>query len=52
MKRTENSFDVKRVLSVIERYSLALYLLDDYDHQKTRQYMFLVMKKILHLWKY
>lgn len=33
MKRTENSLDAKQVLSVIEKYSLALELLDDYDHQ-------------------
>lgn len=33
MKRTENNSDAKQVLSVIERYSLALDLLDDYDHQ-------------------
>lgn len=29
----ENSFDAKQVLSVIERYSVALDLLDDYAHQ-------------------
>ncbi len=33
MKRTESSLDAKQVLSVIEKYSLALDLLDDYDHQ-------------------
>ena len=33
MKRTENSLDAKQVLSVIEKYSVALDLLDDYDHQ-------------------
>lgn len=33
MKQTDNSFDTKQVLSVIERYHLALDLLDDYDHQ-------------------
>lgn len=33
MKHTENNFDVQQVLSVIERYSVALDLLDDYDHQ-------------------
>lgn len=33
MKRTENSLDGKQVLSVIERYSTALDLLDSYDHQ-------------------
>ena len=31
MKRTENSLDAKQVLSVIEKYSLALDMLDDYD---------------------
>lgn len=34
MKRTENSLDAKQVLSVIEHYSTALDLLDDYDHQR------------------
>lgn len=29
----EKSFDAKQVMSVIERYRLALDLLDDYDHQ-------------------
>lgn len=33
MKRTENSLDAKQVLSVVEKYSVALDLLDDYDHQ-------------------
>ena len=33
MKRVENSLDTKQVLSVIERYSNALDLLDAYDHQ-------------------
>ena len=33
MKRTENALDSKQVLSVIERYSVALALLDSYDHQ-------------------
>ncbi len=33
MKRTENALDGKQVLSVIERYSTALDLLDSYDHQ-------------------
>lgn len=33
MKRTENSLDSKQVLSVIEKYSMALDLLDSYDHQ-------------------
>lgn len=33
MKRTQNSLDSKQVLSVIERYSEALELLDSYDHQ-------------------
>ncbi|MGN0340775.1 MAG: RhuM family protein [Lachnospira sp.] len=33
MKRTQNSLDSKQVLSVIEKYSTALNLLDAYDHQ-------------------
>ena len=33
MKRTENELDGRQVLSVIERYSEALELLDSYDHQ-------------------
>ena len=33
LKRTENSLDAKQVLSVVERYSTALDLLDSYDHQ-------------------
>ncbi|WP_330374263.1 virulence protein RhuM/Fic/DOC family protein [Lachnoclostridium sp. An14] len=37
MKRAENNLDVAQVLSVVERYSLALDLLDDYDHQSMRR---------------
>lgn len=37
MKRAENNLDVVQVLSVVERYSLALDLLDDYDHQSMRR---------------
>ena len=33
MKRTQDSLDSKQVLSVIEKYSTALDLLDAYDHQ-------------------
>jgi len=33
MRRTENDLDAKQVLSVVESYSTALDLLDDYDHQ-------------------
>ena len=33
MKRVENSLDTRQVLTVIERYSQALELLDAYDHQ-------------------
>lgn len=33
MKRTEEALDSKQVLSVIEKYSNALDLLDSYDHQ-------------------
>lgn len=37
MKRTGNSLDAKQVLNVIERYSLALDLLDEYDHQTMKR---------------
>ncbi len=37
MKRTENSLDAKQVLSVIEKYSAALDMLDDYDHQTMKR---------------
>ena len=33
MKRTENTLDGRQVLTVIEKYSEALELLDSYDHQ-------------------
>ena len=33
MKRTENTLDSRQVLTVIEKYSAALELLDSYDHQ-------------------
>mgnify|MGYP002508626021 FL=1 len=33
MKRAEDSLDTKQVLTVVERYSQALELLDAYDHQ-------------------
>lgn len=33
MKRTENELDSRQALSVIEKYSSALDLLDSYDHQ-------------------
>ncbi len=33
MKHTQNQLDAKQVLSVIEKYSTALELLDAYDHQ-------------------
>ena len=33
MKRVESSLDSKQVLTVVERYSHALELLDAYDHQ-------------------
>ena len=41
MKRTENSLDAKQVLSVIEKYSLALDLLDDYGNKRIAATMFL-----------
>ncbi len=34
MKRSDNKLDVDQVLSVIEQYSQALDLLDDYDHER------------------
>lgn len=34
MQRTDNLLESKQVLDVIERYTKALNLLDDYDHQK------------------
>lgn len=37
MKRTENELDSKQILSVIERYSNALELLDSYDHQTMKR---------------
>ncbi|MBP3595186.1 MAG: virulence protein RhuM/Fic/DOC family protein [Lachnospiraceae bacterium] len=37
MKRTEDSLDSKQVLTVIERYSTALDLLDSYDHQNMQR---------------
>ena len=37
MKRTENALDSRQVLSVIERYSTALELLDSYDHQTMKR---------------
>ena len=33
MKRVDDYLDGKQILSVIEKYTLALDLLDDYDHQ-------------------
>ena len=33
MKRTQDESDSKQVLSVIEKYNVALELLDAYDHQ-------------------
>lgn len=37
MKRTEKDLDAKQVLAVIEKYSTALDLLDDYDHQSMKR---------------
>ncbi len=37
MKRAENSLDAKQVLTVVERYSQALELLDAYDHQNMKR---------------
>ena len=33
MKRAENMLEAKQILDVVESYSIALDLLDDYDHQ-------------------
>lgn len=37
MKRTEEQLEAKQILSVIEKYSLALDLLDAYDHQNMKR---------------
>ncbi len=37
MKRTNNQLDSKQILDVIERYTVALNLLDDYDHQRIKK---------------
>ncbi|MBR1599700.1 MAG: virulence protein RhuM/Fic/DOC family protein [Lachnospiraceae bacterium] len=37
MKRTENALDSRQVLTVIEKYSEALNMLDDYDHQTMKR---------------
>ena len=37
MKRTEEQLDAKQNLSVIEKYSIALELLDAYDHQNMKR---------------
>ena len=37
MKRVENSLDTRQVLTVVERYSQALELLDAYDHQNMKR---------------
>ena len=37
IKRTESRLDANQVLSVIEKYSVALDLLDDYDHQAMKR---------------
>ena len=37
MKRTEEQLDAKQILAVIEKYSLALELLDAYDHQNMKR---------------
>ena len=34
IKRTDNLLDAKQVLDVVERFTTALDLLDDYDHQR------------------
>ena len=37
LKRVKNDLDAEQVLNVIERYSAALELLDDYDHQTMKR---------------
>ena len=37
LKRAEKSLDVTQVLNVVDKYSKALDLLDDYDHQKMKR---------------
>lgn len=37
LKRVKNDLDAEQVLTVIERYSAALDLLDDYDHQTMKR---------------
>ncbi len=37
MKRTEQTLDAKQVLSVVEKYNMALDMLDDYDHQSMKR---------------
>ena len=37
MKRTDNALDSRQVLTVIEKYSEALNMLDDYDHQTMKR---------------
>ncbi len=37
MKRADNILETKQILAVIERYTLALSILDDYDHQKIKK---------------
>lgn len=37
LKRVKNDLDAEQVLTVIERYSSALDLLDDYDHQTMKR---------------
>lgn len=34
MKRTQDKLDAQQVLGVVENYSVALNMLDDYDHQR------------------
>lgn len=36
MKRANNQFESGQILDVIEKYTTALNLLDDYDHQKIK----------------
>lgn len=37
MRRSDNKLDAKQVLNVIEQFSLALDMLDDYDHERLKK---------------
>ncbi len=51
MKRVEEKLDTKQVLSVVERYSQALDLLDAYDHQNMTRPKALTGKMFIPHWR-